>query len=374
MSEAYTVALPTKDEPVQVLGIYHSVMSALGLELGKRYDEYCKPRLGDDWFLKLKAQHQMGHKPPISLFDPSFVLNEPLHNPSSPLRDCLPKSAALFNQLDEVVQVRNVWSHYSAEQTLSELENALRPVHKLATMAQMRLGGPVSAIRKRIKAILNGDFPPTSTPEPAGDPEPPTAVESGTDAPIEVLETIEREREAFVAAAPARPPIGSLWLGEVPRRRARFSATGDLLQAETGVSLKPEMTDAASKLPRWAALRPMGDLRVADDDGAVAAYLSGELRLIGYLGDEPPFSGARGFVLPHLYEKQRGDVVDRDSGRRLTAATTSAASVLARLGSVLDGTALRLTTEGDVAVFDEEGATKICSVTAAEWFPGHLAG
>lgn len=373
MTEAYTIPLPTKDEPVQVLGIYHSVMSALGLELGKRYDEYCRPRLGDDWFLKLKAQHQMAHKAPISLFDPSFVLNEPLHNPTSPLRECLPKTGVLFNQLDEVVQVRNVWSHYSAEQNLVELENALRPVHKLATMAQMRLGGPISAIRKRIKAILNGSFPPAPQPQAPKPEDRETTVASGTDAPAELIDSIERERETFVAAASNRPPIGSLWPDAAPARRARLSATGDLIDATTGASLKSELVDGPAKLRRWAALRPMGDLRLADD-GAVTAYLGGELRLIGFLGDEPPYSGARGFVLPHLYEKKDGDVVDRTTGVRLTAVRKSAEAVLERLKPIPAGTPLRVTTEGDLAVFSEDEVIKVASVTASEWFPGHLAG
>ena len=272
----YTVPLPTTDEPGQVLGVYHCVMTALGLELGRRYDQYCKPLLGDNWFASLQTQH----KTPISLFDPSFVLNEPLHNPSSLLRECLPHSPKLYNVMDDVVQDRNLWNHYGADQTLASLEAALVPIHKLATIAQMSLGGTVSAVRKRIKAIVAGDYPPVVE---QGSPVPPEvdAVPTDTIVTDDERARLDDDTERFIEEAPTRPPIGSLWLGRIPTARGRLTATRDLIDPTNGRSYREQMTDVQAKVSRWAALHPMGDLFVAED-GAVAGYMSGKLRLIGF--------------------------------------------------------------------------------------------
>jgi hypothetical protein len=361
---SYTVPLPTTDEPGQVLGVYHCIMTALGLELGNRYEDHCRPLLGDNWFANMQAQHQSK----ISLYDPSFVLNEPLHNPSSPFRDCLPRSAKLYNLMDDVVQIRNLWNHYGAEQTLASLDAALIPIHKLATLAQMSLGGTVSVVRKRIKAIVSGAYPPA-----VQDGAPATPVEDVVPTATVVSDDekarLDDDKERFLEEAPTRPPIGSLWLGDVPVARGRMTATRDLIDPSTGISYRGRMADAQTKLARWAALRPMGDLFVADD-GAVAGYMSGKLRLIGFLGVEPETSGARGFVLPHLYAVSGGDVIDRDSGLKLSSANPSASPTFTR--PLSDGTLIRLTTEGDLAVFGEDDVEKVGHVLPVDWFPGHL--
>ena len=63
-------------------------------------------------------------------------------------------------------------------------------------------------------------------------------------------------------------------------------------------------------------------------------------------------------------------MIDRASGLKLSASVPSAAPVFTR--QLDDGTLIRLTTEGDLAVFEENDVEKVGHVLPGDWFPGHL--
>ena len=69
--------------------------------------------------------------------------------------------------------------------------------------------------------------------------------------------------------------------------------------------------------------------------------------------------------MPHYYEVDGDEIVDVDSGERLNSRLAASAA---------SGTALRITTYGDVVNVDgPDGVARVASVTPADWFAGHLS-
>lgn len=122
--------------------------------------------------------------------------------------------------------------------------------------------------------------------------------------------------------------------------------------------------DFAEKVRAWTAVEPRGRELWIDTDGAVGGFIGATPRLLGYLGSDPAEDIARGFFTPHYYAVDGNEIADLDSGERRT---TPFAQALA------DGAMLRATTYGDVLVVgDTDRLERVATVTAANWFPGHL--
>ena len=152
---------------------------------------------------------------------------------------------------------------------------------------------------------------------------------------------------------------------------------GDIVDSESAESLRERLSDRANAaISYWASLRPMGDLRLAED-GAVGAYISGVFRLIGYLGPEPQGDAEQiqGFAIVALYRVTESEILDSQSGRSLlAAASVDVAPIIATiLAAVPAGGTIRVTNYGDVVRIDDAGKTKVAHVTPEQWFPGQLA-
>ena len=167
MSADQSYALPEADTPFAVLGTMHVLFAALGRELGDRYDETLSKTIGPGW---LPALGRIRGKW-LNLYDPQFVLNEPLVFPDSPTRDCLPRGGAFYNLLEDARDVRNKWHHHELTvYDLATLGESVKVIHKLATAAELALGGYCAAIIKRITDIGSGGHQPQA-PIPATTPD-----------------------------------------------------------------------------------------------------------------------------------------------------------------------------------------------------------
>ena len=153
MSRTAASWLPEADSPREVLGTMHMLLTELGRELGDRYDERLRVSIGPNW---LQALGNIRRKH-LTLRDPHFVLTEPLRNPDSPTRSCLPGGGAFYNKVEDALDVRNAWAHHEIDTyDLATLEKGVRVIHALATAAELRLGAQCAAIARRIADIRSG--------------------------------------------------------------------------------------------------------------------------------------------------------------------------------------------------------------------------
>ena len=222
--------LPEADTPIAVLGTMHVLFAELGRELGNRYDETISRTIGPDW---LQALSNIRNKW-LNLYDPHFVLHEPLAFSDSPTRECLPHGGAFYNLLDAALEVRNKWSHHEiAVYDLTALRESVNPIHKLATAAEMALGAYCSAIVKRIKAIESGEYQ-------ARAPIPGAAADAQLDAiqaDLLAAEMKQRQLVQEVEAAQALLDEAALQQDALQEQRARERAAiqGQLQDAQAAV-------------------------------------------------------------------------------------------------------------------------------------------
>jgi hypothetical protein len=151
-----------------------------------------------------------------------------------------------------------------------------------------------------------------------------------------------------------RPPIGQEWKGELGARKlSLIRPTGDLYDVGAKRSVKSELLpDPDAKIISWLAIMPIGGEVYVAEDGAVAAFVHGVMRLIGYMGLEPDVAAheLRGFFTLEDFVVKNGSIesaefetepliIDLLEGFELRA---------------LDGAFVRCTTYGDVAYYEEE--------------------
>lgn len=162
-----------------------------------------------------------------------------------------------------------------------------------------------------------------------------------------------------------RPSIGGTWVGPIPELRYRLTRASDVVHPDTMESVRSKVTgDFGDKVRAWTAVEPRGRELWIDPDGAVGGYIEAKPRMLGYLDADPEDDIARKFFTRHFYAVDGDEIADSDPGERHK---TPFAQPLA------DGAMLRVTTYGDVLVVgDEDGLERAATVSAAEWFPGHL--
>jgi hypothetical protein len=152
--------LPETGAPKEVLGSMHFVLISLGKELGERYDKELTEAIGPNWVQVLSNLRRKSINPT----DAQFVLSEPLRNPDSPTRACLPTGGAFYNQLEDALRVRNEWMHHEVTPVdLHHLWIGVDVIHRLATSAELRIGKLCSLVKKRTKDIIDGRYVPSAT-------------------------------------------------------------------------------------------------------------------------------------------------------------------------------------------------------------------
>jgi hypothetical protein len=167
----------------------------------------------------------------------------------------------------------------------------------------------------------------------------------------EVQESIDF---AILLSEKKRPPIGQEWKGDLGTRKlSLIRPTGDLYDVVAKRSVKSELLpDPETKISSWLAIMPIGGEVYVSDDGAVAAFVHGVMRLIGYMGPEPAVAAheLRGFFTLEDFLVRNGSIesaefetepllIDIMEGFELRA---------------LDGAFVRCTTYGDVAYYEED--------------------
>jgi hypothetical protein len=429
MSETPIRGLPEADEPHEVLGSMHYVLYSLGRELGERYDSHLRAAIGPQWADALgKLRHQR-----INKFDAHFVMSEPLKHPDSPTRACLPSGGAFYNLLEEALDVRHAWAHQDiVSPDLDSLERSVSTMHQLASKAQLKLGKLCSEIRKRIKAIRNGSYPPAG--EAVAADRGPTvdelmaeleqaraaaeamqaevaaaqalldeAAEAGQAqadmeqrlaAALSELEqaNIEKEKLEFVIEGMANTDHsepsadgwvdvipGHPWPGALPGRKVTMmTLNADLFDEATGQRVAQEFSSAAAAvIADWKqTVAPKAAIYLSEAGQAVT-YIHGTAVYLGSLGEQREADGSQlaGFFVPHSYTlRLNGQIQDRTTDGTLADVNPDAADeVASRLLEVVPtGGRLRVTTTGAVARHSDGKWIEVARVTSDEWFPGHL--
>ena len=350
--------LPTADVPNQVYGTISSIIGSLGYELGARYHEKLKDSLGDNWFDDLQAQREKTYR---SMFDPAFVLAEPFYHSTSPTRACLPATQDFYRLMERARQIRNSWAHYNVEPSFASLERDLKTLQQLCQAADLKLVEFIKQVRTRIRDIVERGWVPTNSKENTRELQAEVnrlkdlmdglkADQLQAQLSAEAQESIDL---ATLLAEKRRPPIGQEWKGELGTRKlSLIRPTGDLYDVAAKRSVKNELLpDPESKIASWLAIMPIGGEVYVAEDGAVAAFVHGVMRLIGYLGLEPEVSEheLRGFFTLEDFVVKNGAIesaefeteplhVDLLNGFELRA---------------MDGAFVRCTTYGDVAYYEE---------------------
>lgn len=374
--QAFVMEYPEGNTYGEVMKGYFSLMRGFGIEFANRSDRVLVPDLGTRWFdeyvQRRNAEDPTHVRRRQSPEDPSFFLGEYLRAPETVYRRVIPNSGDLRVVSKKIVDTRNTWLHFSDEPSVSQLRDAADLVRQFGVRTSMGVEAPAARMIKRIDRIRTGQYPPTA---PVTSVVPASSISaqsaSGDDEPpIEIpLEKVDRG---------SRPPIGSIWRGDVPDRRVRVTKTRDVVDVATGRSLRDEVEGSlAEKLRQWTSARPMGDLWI-DDDGAVGGFIEGRERLLGYTGPDPEGDIARGFLVRRYYDVVGGRVVDVDSGSALSDMVAKADVCQAGeieeaiTAAVQPGGTIRVTNYGDVLYIDEQGMTRVAVATPQTWFPGHL--
>ena len=351
--------LPTADKPGQVYGTIFSVLSSIGFELGARYDKVLKVSHGENWFDDLQAQREITYQ---SMFDPSFVLAEPYHYSDSPTRACLPSTQDFYHMLKQARYVRNSWAHLNVEPSFASLEKDLKFLQKFCHAADLGLTEYIKQARTRIRDIAERGWVPAGAEENTNEMQAEIDRLQNLMADLKV-DQVKAQQEATAQdlfdveqriAKQERPPIGQEWKGELGARKLMLiRQTGDLYDVNEKCSVKSELLpNPETKIASWFSIMPIGGEVYVAEDGAVAAYVQGVMRLIGYLGQEPevPEHELRGFFTLEDFVIKHGLVESSEfETEPLQVELLNGFELRA-----MDGAFVRCTTYGDVAYYEEE--------------------
>ena len=336
--------LPESDSPKEVLGSLQFILSQLGKELGEKYDTYLRQKIGPHWVHALSNIR----KKAITLNDPQFVLSEPLKNPDSPTRGCLPTGGKFYNQLEDALRVRNEWAHFEVDPIdLKQLLISVEVIHRLAISADMKLGKLCSEVKKRAKDILEGRYVASSAPAPQGPADELAAVHAELAVEQQRSATLAQEIEAAevlldeAARAPSGEPVvvepdletleqraiveeklahlefifqsllaaqepqpedeteaspqivtaalpGHRWDGELPNRSTTLMGLQDDLfdpLISSGVAREFGM-NATTQIKKWRPLVAPGATVLINDAGQAVSYINGIPTYLGSLAGE----------------------------------------------------------------------------------------
>lgn len=355
----YEIELPTSDVPSQVYGAIFSVIGAIGFELGSRFDQELTKTLGENWFSELQSQRVEKF---FSPFDPAFVLKEPFYNSTSPTRALLPTTDEFYLMLKGARRIRNSWSHYKTRPSFESLEKDLKYLYLFCKAADLRVQEFIKQIRTRIRDIVERGWVPQAN----------SVFDSNLQEEIdrlnELMGSLKADQVAIQMSAAAqdladvkrriedqiRPMVGQEWVAGLGTRKLMLiKQTRDLYDVEAKRSARNELApDPEIKISDWLAVMPIGGEVHVSDDGAVAGFVRGVMRLIGYLGEEPkvPENELRGFFTLEEFVVTDDQVVRLDYETEPLNVSLLEGFFL----RALDGAFVRVTTYGDVAYFDEE--------------------
>lgn len=359
MAENYPVHMPEDTTPGHCLATFATSITAFAIELGTYFDNQMRAKEGPYWFEDLRT-YRMGHDSLYfnykTIYDISWIVNEPFRYVDSPIRELLPKNEYdFYPTLKKLLETRNRWYHDYNPHNIGELRAALSKLKYLADKCGLELSDDLVPVIARVNALANKTYKPVLV-EPVKAPE--------TNSP-----TIKFLRQSAVGAS---------WLGPVGAKKIELTNTGALIDRENAKNVTGELADASANryLQLWKKLGL--DWLWVDTLGSVAAYVQGSLRMVGFWGSDPqdssqdPFAK---FLLPHSYTFAGGELCEMESMKALDSSAIGRItdSTLKRAKeAVKEGEILRLTWDGDLIHFGDQGAEYLGEIESNDWFAGHF--
>jgi hypothetical protein len=362
----YEIHLPESASPGDCLGAFGTALSAIGIELGSRINEGMSSTYGRGWMENLEEMRFLEaqrrgktYKKSYSPYDYNWIINEPYHNPSSPVAGYLPTTAYnFFRNARDLVDTRNRWYHDHNPHNISDLVKALDLCSYIALKCELSVAGQIEAVRQRALELKAGSY---KSPKLA-----PTAAPTASGAS-------SASQKAQIQRA-----VGAVWLGDLPNRKIELKDSGALVDEAKKANVTAELTLPQQQryLKLWQLLKP-GWLWV-DELGQVAAYVQGVLRCVGFWGieDEPAQDPFSKFLLPHSYELAPDKLIDRETGselRELHLGKVTASTLNRARMELSDNQLMRVTWDGDLICFGDSGAEYFGEIESQDWFPGHFA-
>jgi hypothetical protein len=362
---AANLPLPNQGTAFEFAGIQYLLAQEFGKHFFEIVDASFRVHNVSTWFALIQERRAKDKQPVYDdAKDPRFLLKEAVYWDSE-VRLVLPlvKQTGWDDSAKTLNKTLNSWSHQKLEPTadaflrlLVQMEAVVKPL-ELDDLCES-----LDELIERTKQIRNGvwvpEGPETKVPDAAGN------------YATQVVEKVEEVKQ--------RPPVGHEWIGEPGTRIVDLSrATRDVY--ESGASIRAELGEnAEEKITSWLRYYPQGGKLRIDTDGAVLGFKQGIGYLIGWLGDEPGVKPeeSRGFYLPHEYEFVPTDVIDVQTGERLSQVAAEPIDwVLNTLTrhNIPFNALLNMTIYGDLVYVRENGQEqKIVTLHKDVWFPGQL--
>jgi len=361
--------LPVDDNDVTILGI----MARMEISAAKEFAEFLNNKFSaagnPDWFEDVRHYRKSLGAPfnYNSANDLRFVLNEATQQDSQ-IWHLIPNMNQMWvNAADNLRKKLNQLHH-------QQLKPDLQTLFQITTLFQQVTEGPglevsswARAVKSRVQAILAGTFQPPQVPTP--EPEKPAAVKE-----------IEKDYETVKKEIEKRPPWGARWTGLKPSRELTLDRHTRDIYDSNGLSVKHELGELGDKvIAMWLRYFPLGGEVWVAEDGATMAYIKGTPTMVGWFGPAPDEGTevVRGFVLPRDYEFTGDDILDVQSGMRLSKnAGEPVSDHIKLLAKILEpDTKLNITDYGDLFVPVIEGEPKrIARMHKGIWFSGQLPG
>jgi hypothetical protein len=365
----YAIHLPESTSPGDCLGAFGTALSAIGLELGQKINAEMTKSVGAGWMRQLEDLRALeamrrgkAYKKSYSPLDYSWIINEAFHNSQSLVRSFLPITAYnFFDNARELVETRNRWYHDYNPHNVNELTKALELCVYIASKCQLDILPTLEAVRKRAIELKAGTYKSAQA----------------RVAPVQPRQI--PDKLPIVQPAQVQRAIGAVWLGELPARRISLKSAGTLIDEKMQANVTSELSEIQRQryLKLWQLVVMPGWLWV-DELGQVAAYVNGVLRCVGFWGDkdEPPQDPFSKFLLPHSYELNPDSLIDRATGAVLNedniGKVTESTLKRARL-EASDSELVRVTWDGDLVWFGNNGAEFFGEIESKDWFASHFS-
>ena len=363
MSDFYQLHMPESASPGHCLATFATALTKLSIELGTYLNLQMTARFGSNWFFDLKEDRvfeDSKYSQYKNFYDFSWIASESLNYPRSNVRLLLPFREYQFEKaMGDLRSARNQWFHGFNPHNISELRKALDCVRYISVKCGLELTDELVPVIKRVSEIASGVYQsPVANPEPA---------------PATNTPEVTANPPALKQAA-----VGAAWLGPVGPRKVELTKSGSLIDLTQAKNVTAEMTDPISNryLQLWKKLEL--DWLWVDSLGSVAANVHGSLRMVGYWGSEPedsnqdPFAK---FLLKNTYAIVGDVFYERDTNQALDDSfigpVTSSTLKRAR-ESVQEGEVLRLTWDGDLIYFGDQGPEYLGEIESSDWFAGHF--
>lgn len=359
MIDSYPLHIPEDSTPGQCLATFSTSITALAIELGTFFNLQLSSKHGVHWFEDLKYQrkfHDSKYHQYKGFYDLSWIVNEADLYTDSPLRALLPKNEYQFYPaMRSLLSMRNQWYHDYNPHNMTELRKALNLVKYISEKASLALSDDLVPIMKRVNEIISGSY------------------KSPVTQPVRV-EKVEAEKPKPMRQA----AVGAAWLGPIGERKIQLTASGSLIDLTRAENVTSELGDL--EVNRYFKLwKKLGlDWLWVDQLGSVGANVHGSMRMVGYWGENPddleqdPFakfllSNTYAYAGDLFYEREQNESLDEHFLGQITKSTLQRGK-----GIVQEGDVLRVTWDGDLICFSDQGPLYIGEVESEDWFSGHF--